>query len=274
MRVRGVDLGVRESGQGLPFFWGHGLLGSVAQEDITGLFDWEEIARAARVVRYDARGHGTSEATFDPADYVWPELSGDLLTLASVFGAGRAVLGGLSMGCATALHAAAAAPDRVEALVLMAPPTAWSTRPRQARAYRLLAAVIERIGLRPISAAAALGNLIPGPAYLAKLQASVVATLRRADRRSVVASLRGAAASDLPAPDAIRAVRAPALVLAWRGDRNHPVSTAEQLAEILPRADLRVAGTLDEVSSWSASIRNFLAGLEPRQRAGRDVSSA
>ena len=83
-------------------------------------------------------------------------------------------------------------------------------------------------------------------------------TLSRADRRRVVAAMRGAAASDLPSPDALRSVRAPALVLAWRGDRSHPLSTARRLAEILPHADLREAASLDEVLGWTASIREFL----------------
>jgi pimeloyl-ACP methyl ester carboxylesterase len=261
VRVRGVDLAVSESGAGRPFLFGHGLLGSMAQEDAAALLDWTEIAGAARLVRYDARGHGTSEATLDPADYAWPELAQDLLALVDACGAERAVLGGLSMGCATALHAAVASPHRVDGLVLVAPPTAWRTRPRQARIYRFLAALIERVGLRPFRWVSTLGRFAPAPAHLAELQRSVIDHLRRADRRAVVAALRGAARSDLPAPEALRRIEAPALLLAWRGDPAHPLSTAERLAEILPGADLRVAATLDEVRAWSPSIRDFLADL-------------
>jgi pimeloyl-ACP methyl ester carboxylesterase len=223
----------------------------------------------ARLLRYDARGHGASEATLDPADYRWPELAGDLLALADASGEKRVVLGGLSMGCATALHAAVADPSRIEALVLVAPPTAWRTRPRQARLYRTLAALIERVGLVPFRFLAALGRLAPAPPYLAKLQRSVVRQLRRADRRAVVAALRGAAASDLPEPEALRAVDVPVLLLAWRGDPAHPISTADRLAELLPHADLRVAASIDEVRAWSPSIRDFLAGLRrPRPAVG------
>jgi pimeloyl-ACP methyl ester carboxylesterase len=267
MHVRGVDLAVRESGQGLPFFWGHGLLGSMAQEDDANLLDWSEIEHSARLLRYDARGHGRSEATLDPADCRWPELARDMLALADAFGAERVALGGLSMGCATALHAAAAASDRVEALVLVAPPTAWGTRPRQVRIYQVLAAVIERVGLAPLRWAASLGSLAPSAPHLTRLQSSVATHLRQADRRAVVAALRGAAASDLPEPDALRAVDPPALVLAWRGDPAHPISTAERLAELLPRGDLRVARSLEEVRAWSPVIRDFLAALKPPRPA-------
>ncbi len=263
MQVRGIDLALTDAGHGRPFFWGHGLLGSVAQEDVAALLDWDAIAEAARLMRYDARGHGSSEATLDPAAYCWSELAQDLLALADACGAERAVFGGLSMGCATTLHAALAAPGRMEALVLMAPPTAWRSRPRQARIYRVLAAVIARVGLGPFRFAASLGRFAPGPDYLATLQNSVVESLRRADARAVVAALRGAAQSDLPSPEALRSVDAPALVLAWRGDPAHPISTARYLAQLLPKADLRLAESLDEIRAWSPLIRDFLEGLSP-----------
>jgi 3-oxoadipate enol-lactonase len=267
MRVRGVDLAVRESGHGRPLFWGHGLTGCMAQDDDAGLLDWESLATSARLVRFDARGHGASETTLDPEAYRWPELAGDLWALVDAFDAHTAMLGGLSMGCATALHAAAAHPDRVEALVLVAPPTAWETRARQARMYRILASVIERSGLGPFRWLASLARFAPGPPYLAQLQGSVVDHLRRADARSVVTAFRGAAESDLPHHDALRSVQAPTLVLAWRGDPGHPVSTAEQLGELLPNAELRVAGTLEEIHAWSPAIRAFLADLKPPARA-------
>lgn len=77
----------------------------------------------------------------------------------------------------------------------------------------------------------------------------------------MAAALRGAAASDLPEPAILQSLRAPALILAWRGDPAHPLSSAEQLAECLPRANLRVAATLAELRAWSGSIREFLASL-------------
>src|SRR5690242_6825837 len=77
-----------------------------------------------RVVRYDARGHGRSAATGDDADYQWSALAQDMLGVLDALGAETAVLGGASMGTATALHAAVSSPQRVEGLVLVIPPTA------------------------------------------------------------------------------------------------------------------------------------------------------
>jgi pimeloyl-ACP methyl ester carboxylesterase len=71
--------------------------------------------------------------------------------------------------------------------------------------------------------------------------------------------LRGAASSDLPDPDALRALDVPALVLAWSGDPGHPVATAEVLAEVLPRATLHVADDLGSVLAWPDRVAGLLA---------------
>ncbi|HME69974.1 MAG TPA: hypothetical protein VKM54_08910 [Myxococcota bacterium] len=62
--------------------------------------------------------------------------------------------------------------------------------------------------------------------------------------------------SDLPDRAALRGRCIPTLILVWRSDSVHPVSTA-RLAELLPSAELHVAGTLDEVRAWSGRIATF-----------------
>ncbi|MBW2243514.1 MAG: alpha/beta hydrolase [Deltaproteobacteria bacterium] len=258
MRVRDVDLEVQETGEGLAFIWGHGLLGSMAQDDAADLVDWAALSAGCRLLRYDARGHGRSEATLAPEDYCWPELGRDMLALLDALGEERAVLGGVSMGCATSLHAAVRAPERVAGLVLMAPPTAWRTRARQARVYRVLAIVIDRLGIGLFRRLASLPRPQPGNAALAAMERSVIEQLRRADRRAVVGALRGAAKSDLPAARKLAALDVPVLILAWTDDPSHPVSSAEELAEILPRAELHVAGSAEDVHGWTQHMADFL----------------
>jgi pimeloyl-ACP methyl ester carboxylesterase len=238
-------------------------MGSMAQEDDAALLDWPALAKEHHVVRYDARGHGRSQATLDLDDYRWPELALDMLALVGGIGEEHAVLGGVSMGCATSLHAAVAEPGRVAGLVLMAPPTAWQTRPRQARIYRALAVVIERVGLGLFRFLAWLPR--PGSSHpaLARLERSGMAHLRRADPRAVVCALRGAAESDLPPPEALAALDVPVLILAWTGDATHPVSTAKLLADTLPRAELHVADSAEEMAGWGDRVAAFLASLPP-----------
>ena len=73
MLVRGVELSVDIQGSESSdaFFWGHGLMGSMAQEDAAGMLPWAGLEDAHRVVRWDARGHGRSDSTPDPEDYRW-----------------------------------------------------------------------------------------------------------------------------------------------------------------------------------------------------------
>ena len=266
VKVRDIELATRAA-DGAPrertaplFLWGHGLMGSIAQEDAIPILDWSPVCAHTRLVRYDARSHGASDLDLDPAHLRWPELARDMLGLADALGAPRALLGGVSMGCATALHAAVLAPDRVLGLVLVAPPTAWQTRPRQARFYRIASTVVSWVGLAPFRLLASLPR--PGSASpVAALQSGAAEQLANADARAVATAMRGAADSDLPDRAALRELRMPALILAWRGDPVHPVSTATQLAELLPRADLRVAAMLDEVRAWPALIATFARGV-------------
>jgi pimeloyl-ACP methyl ester carboxylesterase len=98
VKVRGVELAMRASeakphlAAGPLFLWGHGLLGSIAQEDAVPIFDWSSVCACAQLVRYDARSHGDSDLDLDPAHPRWPELARDMIGLADVLGARRALL--------------------------------------------------------------------------------------------------------------------------------------------------------------------------------------
>lgn len=265
VRVRDVELAFRSHGQGTAFIWGHGLLTSIAQEIEVGVFDWSrssstEPERSLNInwIRYDARGHGESEATYDPADYRWPSLARDLLELASVLGHQRAYFGGVSMGCATSLHAAIAAPERVKGLILVAPPTAWNTRPRQAFAYRIGAGVVDWLGLGPFRLLSRIPAVGGEDSVVARMQRALVNHLAKADARAVTAALRGAALSDLPDPSELAKLNVPTLILAWPRDPVHPVSSARKVGEAIPNAELHIAGSLDEIRAWPERVRAFI----------------
>ncbi|MGO4852217.1 alpha/beta fold hydrolase [Phaeovulum sp. W22_SRMD_FR3] len=86
---------------------------------LTDLSVWDDQIAALtdryRILRYDQRGHGASEVTARPLDFT--VYGGDLIAVMDAAGAARATLVGLSMGCPTALAAAAAAPSRITAFV-------------------------------------------------------------------------------------------------------------------------------------------------------------
>jgi 3-oxoadipate enol-lactonase / 4-carboxymuconolactone decarboxylase len=88
-----------------------------------------------RVLRYDTRGHGASDAP--GGDYSIELLARDVLELTRALGIGKFAFCGLSLGGMTGQWLAAHAPERLSALILantsalMAPKSNWDTR-RQA----------------------------------------------------------------------------------------------------------------------------------------------
>ncbi|MGB5756031.1 MAG: hypothetical protein WBM50_03880, partial [Acidimicrobiales bacterium] len=58
---------------------------------------------------------------------------------------------------------------------------------------------------------------------------------------------------------AVAEITAPTLILAWTGDPAHPVSSAEQLADLMPGAELSLASTMAELQTWSGRLVDFLA---------------
>jgi pimeloyl-ACP methyl ester carboxylesterase len=258
LKARGARLALASSGSGSPFVWCHGLTSSRAHEDAMHLFDWSGLGGGVRLVRYDARGHGESEAGGDAADYRWERLAEDLLEVADALGLERFTAGGASMGAATVLHAAAAAPERLRGLVLAIPPTAWETRAAQARLYEAAARLVETQGLAAFLEAMASQ---PPPAIFAG-QDDPYRVPPSIAECTLPTVLRGAATSDLPPPERIRALSMPALILAWDTDPSHPLSTARRLAELLPDARLEIAHRASEVPLWPRRVREFLAELE------------
>ena len=202
--VRGVDIAIRDEGEGLPFFWGHGLVSSMEEEDRFVVMNFSRLAREHRVIRWDARGHGLSGGAPVPDDYRWDNLGRDLLALADELGVDRFVAGGVSMGAATALHAAIQAPRRVMGLVLMLAPTAYETREEQADLYRAGAVLIERLGLE-----AYLEQLrsLPAPEVLADFS-DRFSPVPRVSGELMTSVLRGAA-SQRPALGGIGTERFP-----------------------------------------------------------------
>jgi len=256
--VRGcaIDWERRDDGNDVDLVWGHGLTQSRELEDRRSLIEWGDIA--ARVLRYDARGHGRSESTPDLDGYGWDELARDQLALADAVGIDRYVAAGASMGAATALHAAVIAPDQILGLVLVIPPTGWETRAEQVAVYEQGAALVAEHGVEPLIRA---GAAVPPPDPLVgdpEYRAIRAAALRSWDPQRLALAMRGATRAQLPTRDRITSIGCPCLVLAWSGDPGHPVSTAEELATLLPHADVRVASTAGEMATWSSTIGEFV----------------
>jgi pimeloyl-ACP methyl ester carboxylesterase len=260
--VRGVELAYDVSGEGHPpMIWGHGLTSSRAAEDRAMLIDARGLASVTGLVRYDARGHGESALSSNPADYAWDAMARDQLALADHLAIDRYVAGGASLGAATALHAAVIAPERIVALVLVIPPTAWETRAAQTDQYQRMADLVERRGVELLARAAA---DLPQPDPLIGNEEWRDAGRRRlleADPVRLATVFRGAGTADLPDREQVSRIGVPTLILAWTGDPGHPLSTATELESLLPDAQMSVASTYDDFAGWTDDVLTFLGSL-------------
>ncbi len=253
---------VLERGEGPALIWSHGVLHPIALEELTPLREFFDAIQGRRVVRYDARGHGGSAGGRSDAANRWDELGTDLLELAGALEIDRFVATGASMGAAASLYAALRAPERIAALLLVIPPTGWETRPEQAALYRAMAQLLEEKG------SDALAEVVeeelrkqPAAPGFEPAQEALCAALRTWDPSALGHVLGGAAESDLPDPERLEEIDAPALIVAARDDPGHPLSTAEELAERMPLAELRVVDTLAEIEEIRASTTRFLGEL-------------
>lgn len=266
MRVRGLDLNVQVRGEGRSFIWAHGLLSSIEAENALGWFHWDRLARCFRLIRYDARGHGASEASTAAQDYVWRNLGTDMLAVADATATREFIAAGSSMGCATAIFAAVRAPERVQGMVLFIPPTVGETRHAQAMYYRRLAVLGAIVGSRFLARLSRRHRDQLKPTWLARAQPDILDGYERGSapvsRRTFWHLLRGAADSELPAPEAMAALSTmPTLILAWDDDPAHPLSSAKFLHGMLPKSELVVFGNHEEFQTLPRRIAEFVESL-------------
>jgi pimeloyl-ACP methyl ester carboxylesterase len=240
-------------------------MSSLETEDALGWFGWNEPLAGLRLIRYDARGHGKASAPRGTDTYNWRNLGADMLAVADSMDAPRFIAGGMSMGAASAIHAAVQAPDRIKGLILAMPPMIWEHRAAQREMYR-------RIAQRGIEAdGRALAKLMSRdlartlPPWLTEASPGITASLaigvRALDRRIIPDLFHGAAISDLPPRASLDAIaHVPALILAWTGDATHPLHSAQELHALLPNSALHIAASHAEFLQFPGQIRAFAAG--------------
>jgi pimeloyl-ACP methyl ester carboxylesterase len=252
------------AGDGPPIVLAHGLT-ATRRNVVQG--SRHLLTRGFSLVRYDARGHGESDAPPAPSAYEYADLAGDLEALLDDRGLERVVLAGSSMGAATAVRFALAAPVRVRALVLVTPAYrgAGQLGPDALAHWDGLAAALEAGDVDRFveaSGAGALPERWREPARLATRQRIE----RHRDLRAVATALRVVPRSEaFPDLTALGEIGVPALVVGSRddGDPGHPLATAEEYTRRLPRGELVVEAAGDTPLAWqgarlSRAIADFL----------------
>lgn len=234
--VDGVSLHVRDSGpRDAPVLvLLHGLGAS--------LHTWEPwveaLQRRYRVVRFDFPGHGLSGAA--PADDYSDARTHRLLTaLLDSLNVSRATLVGNSMGGRIAWSFAAAQPQRVERLVLIAPdgfasPGFEYDKPADVPAVLgLMQWVLPRVMLK--------ANLAPAYADPSRLADTVVTRyhdlmLAPGNRIAMLTRMRATMLTD-PVPR-LRSITVPTLLLWGAQDQMIPVRNAQDYLTAIPHAQL------------------------------------
>jgi 3-oxoadipate enol-lactonase len=218
------------------------------------------LARRFKVVRFDTRGHGGSDAP--SGRYSLDLLAADLLGLCDALGIDRAHCVGLSMGGMIVQTFALAHPERVASLVLADttsryPPDVWPL-------WQQRIATAESQGLEPL-VAPTLERWFTAPFRAAHPER--VAPIAAAIRATPVAGYVGCSHA-LPKIDVtarLRTLRCPALVIVGADDPGTPVAMAREIHEHLPGSELAIipdAAHLANVEQPEAFNRALLAFYE------------
>jgi pimeloyl-ACP methyl ester carboxylesterase len=215
-----------------------------------------------RKVFLSFRGHGgSSTPAGDPAQvFGYPALARDLAAVAERCSATRAL--GVSMGAGALLSLLAEAPDRFERLVFFLPAALDLLRrdvdpARVEEGARLFdSGDVDAIARMLHDELPAGARDLPGTAEYVRAQAGELARLRLGDAARTIAR-------SLPLADrsALRAVRAPALVIGQQGDEVHAAWVAEQLAGALPNATLHVFSEAGALWLARRRLRELIAGF-------------
>jgi pimeloyl-ACP methyl ester carboxylesterase len=256
-------LSLVEAGTGPAFVFQHGLCGSADQPAEVFPDD-----APFRQVTLECRGHGASEAG-DPDAFSIAAFTDDLAGMIERKAIGPVVLGGISMGTAIALRLAVLRPDLVRALVLARP--AWVTEraPANMRAYAEVGDLLSRYP--PAEARERFERSVTA-AWLAHEGPDNLASLRSFFSRqpvAVTAALLTRIAADGPGVsiEDVGALGLPTLVVGHDRDPLHPLAYAEDLAKLIPGAQLaRIASKAESreryVEQFRAALRRFLNALD------------
>lgn len=250
----------RMQGNGPLVVFGHGLMGSIEQVLPPGL-DFDAVHQRVRLLTYDARGHGQSGGPEAHGEYTWETLGRDMAAFIDHAGEQTAIVGGASMGAATALWVAVEQPERVRALALLMPPPLGGPefqRPDEKNAIAFLDMLSMAIQATGIEQTIEFAKKLPGFAPTPEAAEERAKWLRSQNPLTLMYAIKGLVQSSFHHPDDYRRITAPTIVVAHEGDGLHPVRAAQLLAETIPNCELIVA---PEPGYWTNHPDEFLAEM-------------
>lgn len=259
-QINGHSLRYRLDGDGPLVVFGHGLMGSIEQISPAGE-ELETLLRRVRLLTYDARGHGQSGGPEDSAEYTWGHMGLDMAAFIDHAGEPQAIVGGASMGAATALWLAIEQPERVKALAILMPPPLGHEPMRELAEKQaiamldLIAAAVQNFG---IEKTVELTRNFPGFAATPEEAETRAQWLLGQNPLTLQYAIKGLVSAPFHDPDAYRQIRVPTIVVAHEGDGLHPVRAAKLLADAIPDCTLKVA---PEPGYWQDHPGEFLSEM-------------
>lgn len=231
----GVRISYDVTGAGRPLVLLHGLWCDRSWFTEPGYV--EELRSDHRLVNVDIRGHGVSDKPHEAAAYTSDALTGDVFTVAQAVGLDRFAIWGHSYGGWIAWMTAAAAPERVPAIVTSGE---WDPRPRpeestEPNEYN------EAIRHGGMKALVELFKIEDGEAYDREFPPWAEAVTLRADPEAMLAAAAPELwANGIPDED-LRSFPVPALLIA--GEFDDEGDDAAKVAAMIPNGQtLRLPG--------------------------------
>ena len=261
-QARGAVLAGEETGEGPAIVLLHGLT-ATRRYVVMGSRSLERSGH--RVISYDARGHGASEAGSEV--FTYDLLSEDLEAVMDARGVERAVLAGVSMGAHTLLNFALRQPERVAGLVVITP--AYDGSVAGLARWDRLAAGLRDGGIDGFVAAYDL------EAVDARLRPTVELVIRQRMARHRDLDAIAQALAEVPrsrpfgAVSELAAISAPTAVVASAdgADPEHPQRVGESYAAVIPGARLILDSPGASPVAWQGSqvsrVIAEVAGLSP-----------
>jgi 3-oxoadipate enol-lactonase len=228
----------------------------------TNLAAWEdqarELKRVFRVLRYDQRGHGASEAT--AGRYSFDLLIADALALMDALAIEKAHFAGLSMGGATALGLAELHPERLDKVIVCDSPC--QSTPTSTLQWEERIAVAEKQGMEALVEPTVTRWF---PAEVIKANPPYLGKVRQMVRSTPVQGFIGCAAAlaNHNYAAAAATVKRPVLFLAGEKDGVTPAAM-RTLNQSLPGSryvELAGAGhisNLDQPAAFNRAVSDFL----------------
>lgn len=208
---------------------------TVVHGGLVGAVSWQRqasrLSAFCQVLTYDVRGYGDSDAGDE--SFAFTDLAGDLIGLWDTLGVERSFVLGFSAGGCVAQHMAAAAPDRVEGLVLES--TAACLEPNAAAEFADRADAVARDGV-----GADVGEHVRR-AFSARFRAEqpevvseYAAEIQRADAVTLARTFAALAAFD--GRPALASVACPVLALAGGEDQGMHGGYAREIGRLAERS--------------------------------------